>query len=160
MLRKFCILIFIFFVFSNFTFAAKKQTFQELTAEILESLQSFNPVQSTGKGIHAYDHRFADYSSKSVKAMLKSLNNYEKKLYKKKSTKIIALDPDSEKILEKTYLKFTKKNYYINKDISKKAEEKSMEFANSLAEKNHIYQKYIRLHPVFFKINISINTIK
>ncbi|MFZ5981014.1 MAG: DUF885 domain-containing protein [Candidatus Zixiibacteriota bacterium] len=60
---------------------AAKQTFEELCREILESIQSFYPVRSTEMGIHAYDYRLADYSSKSVKAMIGSLNDYEKKLY-------------------------------------------------------------------------------
>jgi uncharacterized protein (DUF885 family) len=62
------------------TFAAR-QTFDDLSLEILESIQSFYPVKSTEMGIHSYDHRLTDYSSSSVNNMIKKLNDYEKKLY-------------------------------------------------------------------------------
>ena len=68
--------------------AARNQSFEQLSAEILEALQSFYPVQSTAAGIHAYDHRFTDYSSKSVKDMIKKLNDFEKRLYKYKSIQL------------------------------------------------------------------------
>ncbi len=58
--------------------AKKKKTFDELSVEILESIQSFYPVRSTEMGIHSYDHRFTDYSSKSVNRMIKKLNGYIK----------------------------------------------------------------------------------
>lgn len=67
---------------------AKKQTFDELCQEILESFQEFYPVKATEMGIHAYDHRFTDYSSKSVKNMIKKLTDYEKKLYPYKSASL------------------------------------------------------------------------
>ena len=69
-----------------------KQTFEQLGIEILESLQSFYPVHATEMGIHSYDNRFADYSSKSVSSMLKSLNNFQKKLYKYKNAKLTQYD--------------------------------------------------------------------
>lgn len=68
--------------------ATSNQSFQQLSTEILEALQSFYPVQSTAMGIHAYDHRFTDYSSKSVKDMIKRLTDYEKQLYKYKSAQL------------------------------------------------------------------------
>ncbi|MEA3296247.1 MAG: DUF885 domain-containing protein [candidate division Zixibacteria bacterium] len=61
--------------------AGEKQTFDNLCLEILETLQSFYPVRSTEMGIHAYDFLLADYSSGSVKKMIKKLRNYEKKLH-------------------------------------------------------------------------------
>ena len=61
---------------------AARQTFNELSLEILESIQSFYPVKSTEMGIHGYDHRLTDYSSKAVKNMIKKLDSYERKLYK------------------------------------------------------------------------------
>lgn len=67
---------------------AKKQTFDELCMEILESLQAFYPVNSTQMGIHSYDHRFTDYTDNSVKTMIKKLTDYEKKLYKYKSANL------------------------------------------------------------------------
>ncbi len=68
--------------------SAKKQTFGDLSLEILEKLQSFYPVRATEMGIHSYDHRLADFSSKSVKQMIKDLTEYEKKLYKFQKTKL------------------------------------------------------------------------
>ncbi|MEA1979506.1 MAG: DUF885 domain-containing protein [candidate division Zixibacteria bacterium] len=68
--------------------AKKKQTFDEFSLKILESVQSFYPVKATEMGIHAYDHRFADYSSKSVKNRIKDLKSFEKKLYNFKKTNL------------------------------------------------------------------------
>jgi len=68
---------------------AARQTFDELSQEILESIQSFYPVKSTEMGIHSYDHRLTDYSSNSVKKMIKKLDEYEqKKLYKYRNTEM------------------------------------------------------------------------
>lgn len=100
MFRKIFIILFLLLFCFNFGFAKKKQTFDELTVEILETLQSFYPVHSTGMGIHAYDNRFADYSSKPVKAMLKSLNNYEKKLYKYKAASLSEYDRVNYKLIK------------------------------------------------------------
>ncbi len=76
-----CVLV----VFTD-TESAKKYTFNELCLEILGTIQSFYPVRSTEVGIHSYDHRLADYSSSSVKTMIKTLKEYEKQLYKIKAT--------------------------------------------------------------------------
>ncbi len=73
---------------ASVTNAQTKTKFEKLSDNILESLQSFYPVRSTEMGIHAYDHRLTDYSSSSVKAMIKSLNSYQKKLYKYKGAKL------------------------------------------------------------------------
>ncbi len=62
--------------------AKKKQTFEQLSHEILETLQSFYPVKATEMGIHSYDHRLADYSPRSVKSMVRKLNDYRKRLNK------------------------------------------------------------------------------
>ncbi|MFQ6008363.1 MAG: DUF885 domain-containing protein [Candidatus Zixiibacteriota bacterium] len=72
-------------VVSTETEAARKKNFDELCLGILETIQSFYPVRSTEMGIHAYDHRLADYSSDSVKKMIEKLKKYEKQLYKYKS---------------------------------------------------------------------------
>lgn len=69
------------------TYSANK-TFDQLAKEILETLQEFHPVHATEMGIHAYDHRFTDYSPESVKAVLKKLNNFEKDLYRFKDANI------------------------------------------------------------------------
>ena len=60
--------------------AKTQQSFEDLCQEILEALQSFYPVHATQMGIHEYDHRFTDFSSKSVSAMISKLNGFEKKL--------------------------------------------------------------------------------
>ena len=67
------------------TVAAKKKSFDDLCLEILEDVQSFYPVRSTEMGIHAYDHRLADYSSTSVKKMIKKLQSHEKQLHRYQS---------------------------------------------------------------------------
>ncbi len=68
--------------FSGATAATNKEKFDKLAVEVLETLQSFYPVKATGKGIHAFDHRLADYSSKSVKEMIKKLESYSKQIHK------------------------------------------------------------------------------
>jgi uncharacterized protein (DUF885 family) len=65
--------------------AAKNNKFNDLCLEILETIQSFYPVQSTEFGIHSYDQRLADYSSASVNSMIKKLKKYETRLYKVKA---------------------------------------------------------------------------
>lgn len=66
--------------------AKKSQSFQDVCLDILENLQSFYPVRATEMGIHAHDFHLADYSSKSVKRMIKKLNGFEKALYKYKKS--------------------------------------------------------------------------
>ncbi|MFH1372288.1 MAG: DUF885 domain-containing protein [bacterium] len=66
--------------------AAKKKNFGDLSLQILEDIQSFYPVRSTEMGIHAYDHRLADYSSASVKKMIKKMQDHEKQLHRYKSS--------------------------------------------------------------------------
>ncbi|MFH1687413.1 MAG: DUF885 domain-containing protein [bacterium] len=68
-------------IFAQSTWA-KKQTFDELCLEIIESLQTFYPVRATEMGIHSHDFLLADYTGKSVKGMIKSLNDFEKELYR------------------------------------------------------------------------------
>ena len=68
--------------------AKKNQTFQDVCLEVLESLQTFYPVRATEMGIHAHDFHLADYSSKSVKNMIKKLNGFEKALYKYKNANL------------------------------------------------------------------------
>ncbi len=74
--------------------------FEKLSNDILETLQSFYPVHSTEMGIHAYDHRFTDYSAKSVKTMIKALTKYEKKLYKYKGAKLSINERINYKLLK------------------------------------------------------------
>ena len=84
-------LIFVFALTIPNAFAGK-QTFAELSTEILETLQSFYPVRSTEMGIHPYDHRFTDYSSKSVRQMVNKLDDFEKKLYKYRGARLSQYD--------------------------------------------------------------------
>lgn len=85
MLRRtivFILLITCLLLVSPNNLEAKKLTFEELCLEILETIQSFYPVRSTEMGIHAYDHRFTDYSSTGINNFVRSLKEYEKQLYK------------------------------------------------------------------------------
>ncbi|MCK4632873.1 MAG: DUF885 family protein, partial [candidate division Zixibacteria bacterium] len=79
---------------------AKKQTLDQVGAEIIETLQEFYPVTATEQGIHSYDHRLADYSSRSVKQMIKTLDGFERKLYKFKSAKLPQKDAINYRLLK------------------------------------------------------------
>jgi hypothetical protein len=59
-----------------------EDNFKELSNEILDNFQSFYPVLSTGRGIHKYDYRFTDYSSKSIRNEISKLKKFETRLYK------------------------------------------------------------------------------
>jgi uncharacterized protein (DUF885 family) len=92
MIRKVLIAIFVISLAvlfaGNVESAKKKKSINDLCLDILETIQSFYPARSTEMGIHAYDHRLADYSSSSVKKMTKKLKNHEKQLYRYKSAKL------------------------------------------------------------------------
>ncbi len=91
MLRRittFILLISCLLFVSTGNLEAKKQTFEELCLEILETIQSFYPVRSTEMGIHSYDYRLTDYSSTSINSFVKKLKNYEKKLYNYKKSNL------------------------------------------------------------------------
>ena len=92
MIRKVLIAIFVISLAvlfaSNVESAKKKKSFNDLCLDILGTIQSFYPVRSTEMGIHAYDHRLADYSPSSVKKMVKKLKSHEKQLYRYKSAKL------------------------------------------------------------------------
>lgn len=64
---------------------SQSQIFAELGADILTALQSFYPVTATEMGVHAYDHRLADYSDRSVKGMISRLKQFESRLGKLKN---------------------------------------------------------------------------
>jgi uncharacterized protein (DUF885 family) len=70
------ILVFLTLAAGSVLPAAKPANFQQLSEQILQSLQKFYPVRSTEMGIHHYDHRFTDYSSGAVKGMLQDLDQY------------------------------------------------------------------------------------
>ncbi len=70
---------------------SQSQTFATLADEILKALQSFYPVKATEMGIHTYDHRFADYSTRSVKGMISRLKQFESRLGKLKN---IGFEPE------------------------------------------------------------------
>ncbi|MCD6250433.1 MAG: DUF885 domain-containing protein [candidate division Zixibacteria bacterium] len=67
--------------------ARNKESFDKLSRQILETLQSFYPVQATSQGIHSYDYRLADFSSGAVKRMKGDLADYTKQLYKYRNYK-------------------------------------------------------------------------
>lgn len=87
-------------LFSSITSAQNNSKFEKLSTDILESLQSFYPVNSTQMGIHHYDHRFTDYSSSSVKKMISSLTNFEKSLYKYKDANLTKDEQLNYKLLK------------------------------------------------------------
>ena len=60
----------------------QQRRFQALADEILATLQEFYPVRATEKGIHTYDHKLTDYSDRSVRRMIRKLDDFEKKLYR------------------------------------------------------------------------------
>ena len=62
--------------------ASAKPTLDQLGDQILAALQSFYPVKATGMGIHEHDFQLADYSSGSVKSMVKKLSNFQKEIYR------------------------------------------------------------------------------
>ncbi|MEW6411970.1 MAG: DUF885 domain-containing protein [Candidatus Zixiibacteriota bacterium] len=80
--------------------AADSPGLTRLGNEILESIQSFYPVNATAIGIHAYDHRFTDYSSGSVDQFVKKLTDFEKQLYKFKGANLSVHDQVNYKLLK------------------------------------------------------------
>lgn len=101
MLRKILSLILVIsIIFICGDILAAPQTFTQLSQEILETLQSFYPVKATEMGIHSYDHRLTDYSSKSVKAMIDKLNDFEKKLYKYRNANLSEHDKINYKLIK------------------------------------------------------------
>ncbi|MCB2230538.1 DUF885 domain-containing protein [bacterium] len=70
---------------------AENQAFTKVADEILRDLQEFDPVHATQMGVHRYDHRFADYSSGSVKKMISKLKDHHKSLHRFTQSK---LDPN------------------------------------------------------------------
>lgn len=70
-----------FVVAADLSAARTKETFDQLTGEILATLQSFYPVHATEMGIHSYDYRLADYSPASIKQMRNKLTGYVEKLH-------------------------------------------------------------------------------
>ncbi len=83
MIRQLTLLLILITVFGHALPAgAQDKQLDRLCMDILQDLQSFYPVRSTEMGIHEYDHRFTNYSSSSVRDMIKKLTDYEQKLYK------------------------------------------------------------------------------
>lgn len=76
--------------FASLTMGQSKleKNFKKISEEILENLQSFYPVTATERGIHAYDYRFTDYSSKSVRSEISKLKTFETRLYKYKKSNL------------------------------------------------------------------------
>ncbi|PKK82000.1 MAG: hypothetical protein CVT49_15970 [candidate division Zixibacteria bacterium HGW-Zixibacteria-1] len=58
------------------------ENFNKLSGEILNNLQAFSPVLATAKGIHDYDYRFTDYSSKGIINEIAALKKFETRIYK------------------------------------------------------------------------------
>ena len=77
---------------TNVSAARNTQSFRKLSNDILETIESFWPVQATAAGIHSYDNRLADYSTNSAKNMRKKLTEYSKQLYKYRSVELSVAD--------------------------------------------------------------------
>lgn len=60
--------------------ADDKARLEKQSLEILQALKEFYPVRSSMSGVHEFDHRFTDYSDKSVRAMIKKLEGFDKNL--------------------------------------------------------------------------------
>lgn len=65
-----------------------EKNFAELANDIFENLQSYYPVLATEKGIHTYDYKLTDYSSKAVNGEIKKLRGFEKRLLQYKGTNL------------------------------------------------------------------------
>lgn len=100
MIRNFVLVLIIAVLWPVLSLAGDNPKFDKLCKNILEGIQSFQPVKATEMGIHAYDNRLADYSSKSVKKFIKQLTSYEKKLYKYKNKKLSAHDRLNYKLIK------------------------------------------------------------
>lgn len=59
-----------------------EQNFADLSNSIMTSLKEFYPVNASEKGITDYDGELANYSSGSVRKMIKTLKRYETRLHK------------------------------------------------------------------------------
>ena len=82
------ILVSAFVCFSSLQAQSYNSQFDKLSETILGTLQSFYPVHATEMGIHAHDHRLADYSNASVEKFIAQLTEFEKKLYKYKGARL------------------------------------------------------------------------
>jgi len=99
--------------------------FQKLSDEVLQNLQSFYPVTATARGIHDYDYRFTDYSSRSVKNEISKLKKFETRLYKYQKSNLSAESRVNLKLLKSNVdvalvnlnkIKIHKKNPFIYVD--------------------------------------------
>jgi len=83
-------------VISGYSAYASKleDNFSKLSDEILENLQEYFPVVSTAKGIHKYDDKLTDYSSRGVRDEITTLRKFEKRLHNYKYSSL----PDASKI--------------------------------------------------------------
>ena len=58
-----------------------EDNFGKLADEILENLQMYHPVTSTYRGIHKYNDKFTNYSSRAVRDEITTLRQFEKRLH-------------------------------------------------------------------------------
>jgi len=77
-----------------------ESNFADLASDILENLQSYFAVRSTEKGIHIYDYKLTNYSSKAVNSEIKKLRGFEKRLRKYKGTNLSASSQIKYKLLK------------------------------------------------------------
>lgn len=99
-----------------------ERNFEKLSQQILENIQSFYPVQSTEKGIHRYDHRFTDYSKRSIRNEIAMLKKFETRLFKYKKSNLSSESRINMKLLKSTVdiallnldrIKWHKNNPYV-----------------------------------------------
>jgi uncharacterized protein (DUF885 family) len=89
----FCITVLLFFPALLCAQSPAENNLKALANEILDNLQIFYPVTATAKGIHKYDFRFTDYSSKSISTEISKLKKFQSRLTK---IKLESLAPESQ----------------------------------------------------------------
>ncbi|MDX9856277.1 MAG: DUF885 domain-containing protein [candidate division Zixibacteria bacterium] len=79
---------------------AENAAFTKLGGQILTDLQAFDPVKATQMGIHTYDARLADYSSKSIRAQISRLKDHHKSLRRFNSSNLDSHELINFRLLE------------------------------------------------------------
>ncbi len=79
---------------------AENAAFTKLGGQILTDLQAFDPVKATQMGIHTYDARLADYSSKSIRTQISRLKDHHKSLRRFNSSNLDSHELINHRLLE------------------------------------------------------------
>lgn len=89
--KLFVIVLIMLAILATSSFAAtEKEKLDALSREIMEAIQTFHPVRATSMGVHHYDHRFTDWSNKSVKGMTRKLDKFERRLHQFKKSRTLS----------------------------------------------------------------------